>query len=129
VAAPVASVEADVVLEPGSGSRGGVNEASGPTGTIDLYSGPDQGSTGGGAGGRYGTRDQADRRAQWLRVKVTDTQTGTTTLDTRFPAGAGQWLGWAGQTVMFMFLSLLCPLAALPSALACPPICPSLPSC
>ena len=62
-------VEPDAVLEPGA-SREPASDAS--SGTIDLYSG-----SGNGEGGRYGARDPADRRAQWLRVKVSG------------PAGAG----------------------------------------
>ncbi|PRW44559.1 petal death [Chlorella sorokiniana] len=78
-ASEAAGVEPDAVLEPGA-SREPASDAS--TGTIDLYSG-----SGNGDSGRYGARDPADRRAQWLRVKVTDTKSKTTTLDTRFPAG------------------------------------------
>lgn len=72
-------MEPDAVLEPGS-SRDASATAS--SGTIDLY----QGST---DGGGYGARDPADRRAQWLRVRVTDTRSKKVTLDTRVPAGEG----------------------------------------
>lgn len=61
-ASEASGVEPDAVLEPGS-SREPASDAS--SGTIDLYSG-----SGNGDSGRYGARDPADRRAQWLRVKV-----------------------------------------------------------
>ncbi|PSC69845.1 Phosphoenolpyruvate carboxylase family isoform 2 [Micractinium conductrix] len=76
-AAEPAGVEPDAVLEPGA--RSGAASATASTGTIDLYS-PTEGEG-------YGARDPADRRAQWLRVRVTDTKAGKVTLDTRFPAG------------------------------------------
>ncbi|KAL4428516.1 hypothetical protein ABPG75_002605 [Micractinium tetrahymenae] len=74
-----AGVEPDVVLEPGSSAAA---SPAASVGTIDLYSGPEEGGSG---GRQYGTRSA--REAQWLRFRITDTQAGKVTLDTRIPAG------------------------------------------
>lgn len=74
--AAAAGVEPDVVLEPGASRAAASGEDL--SGTIDLYSGD---------AGRYGARDAADRRAQWLRLRITNKRSGKATLDVRIPAG------------------------------------------
>ena len=81
-AAPeAAGVEPDRILEPGASASA---SADASTGTVDLVP-----QSGGEERGRsYGARDAGERQPTWLRVKVTDARSRTTTLDTRFPAGA-----------------------------------------
>jgi hypothetical protein len=85
-AAAAAGVEPDLVLEPGA--AGSSPEAAAAAGTIDLYAGrsTDGGDGGGGSSGAYRSRGAA-AAPQWVRVRITDTWAGKTTLDTRFPAG------------------------------------------
>lgn len=78
-AAAASGVEPDLVLEPGA--SGSSPEAAASSGTIDLYDGSTDGSDGGSG------RSRAAATPQWVRVRITDTRAGKTTLDTRFPAG------------------------------------------
>lgn len=88
-AAAAQGVEPDVVLEPGS--RPAASDSA-SMGTVDLV--PSKAGTDGEQRQSYGARDQADKKPTWLRVRVMDTRSKTTTLDTRFPAGG--WLGCWG---------------------------------
>ena len=110
-AAVPAGAAPDAVLE--TGARGGAASAPATTGTHDLYS-PTEGEG-------YGARDPADRRAQWLRVRVTDTKAGKVTLDTRFPAGEAA----AGAGVAVVLPAVCCAAlrrcggASLPALVGC----------
>ena len=67
------AVDPDRVIEPG---------ATASVRTVDLVTSIDDED-----GGSYRARDPSDRRAQWLRIKISDARTGAVQLDTRFPAG------------------------------------------
>lgn len=71
-----AFVEPDVVIEPGAGRSA---DDAFVDGTVDLVRGSSDED--------YRRSDSADRRAQWLRIKVSDASSGAVKLDTRFPAG------------------------------------------
>lgn len=71
-AAAGTAIDPDRVIEPGATSS---------VRTVDLVtSSKDE-------DGSYWARDPTDRRAQWLRIKISNAATGAVQLDTRFPAG------------------------------------------
>ena len=87
---PAAAVEPDVVVEPGGEAGGAPGFSSSdptPTGTIDL---PALGSASYGKQQQqqYGGGQADGRQAKWLRVRISDLQSGGVKLETRFPAGA-----------------------------------------
>lgn len=81
---PRTIVEADAVVEPNTtGSKSKMGNNTSKNSTIDLQTTVDL--VAGSRDDEYKQRE--DRRAQWLRIKISDKQSGAVKLDTRFPAG------------------------------------------